>query len=168
MDPLSNLTSIRGDVIELWDAPAKKYLGIQELIIGIPPASMNTLEKVADAIGNDPDYFGTIAAGLESKADLYLVNSGLAGKADLTLTTNEKATNATTCSVTDLTARIVNTERVVTADPNVTFNYLETGDDALVIRGPNEISANFLGPSSGDLEGRVVFYKDLLLNGVVS
>ena len=55
MDPLSNLTSIRADVIELWDATTKKYLGIQELVLGIPPASMDTLEKVAAALGNDPD-----------------------------------------------------------------------------------------------------------------
>ena len=125
---------------------------------------MDTLEKVAAALGNDPTYFETIAAGLDSKASLSLVTSGLAGKADLTTTTNELATKATTSSVTDLTARIVNTERVVTVEPNVTFNYLETGADALVIRGPNEISANFLGPSSGVLEGRAVFYKDLLIN----
>ena len=84
MDPLSNLTSIRADVIELWDAPAKKYLGIQEMVLGIPPASMDTLEKVAAATGNDPAYFETIAAGLDSKANLSLVTSGLAGKADLT------------------------------------------------------------------------------------
>ena len=35
----------------------------------------------------------------------------------------------------------------------------------LVIRGPNEISANFLGSDSGELEGRAVFYKDVLING---
>jgi hypothetical protein len=163
MDPLSNLTSIRGDVIELWNAPAKKYLGIQELVLGIPPASMNTLEKVAAAIGNDPDYFETIAAGLDSKADLSFVNEELADKADLvltaleletkadqdlltselakktdlSLTTSELAKKATTSSVTALAARIANTERVVTVDPDVTFNYLETGEDALVIRGAN-------------------------------
>ena len=110
--------------------PPKKYLGIQEMVLGIPPASMDTLEKVAAALGNDPSYFETIAAGLDSKANLSLVTSGLAGKADLTTTTNELATKATTSSVTDLTARIVNTERVVTVEPNVTFNYLETGVDA--------------------------------------
>ena len=156
MDPLSNLTSIRGDVIELWDAAGQTYVGIQELVLGVPPASMSTLEKVAYKIGNDPDQIQTIAAGLDSKADLSFATNELAGKADLALTANELATKATISSVTDLTARIANTERVVTVDGSL--NYLEAGTEKLVIRGPNDLPAlEILGSSSNELQGRAVF-----------
>ena len=55
MDVLSNLTNIRADSMELWDEGTASYLGVQELVLGLPPASMNTLELVAAALGNDPD-----------------------------------------------------------------------------------------------------------------
>ena len=71
MDALSNSSTIRADAIELWDASSAEHVGIQQLVLGIPPASMNTLEKLAAAIGNDPEYFETIAVGLDSKADLH-------------------------------------------------------------------------------------------------
>ena len=87
MDPLSNLTSMRRDTIELWDAAARRYVGIQELLIGIPPSDMDTLEKVSNAIGNDPGYFQTIAAGLDSKASIAYTNSELLKKSDLAVTT---------------------------------------------------------------------------------
>ena len=162
MDPLSNLTSIRGDVIELWDAATKKYVGIQELVLGIPPSSLDTLEKVASAIGNDPDYFDTIAAGLDSKADLEFTNSELADKADLVLTAIELETKATTSSVTDLTNRVVITESVVGVDES--FNYLETGTEKLIIRGPDDSPAlEILGSSSNELQGRAVFHSDILI-----
>ena len=91
MDPLSNLTSIRADSIEIWDKTAASYKGIQELVLGIPPASMNTLELVASAIGNDEDYFNTVAAGLQAKADLTYTNSALDGKEPLVSLAAERA-----------------------------------------------------------------------------
>ena len=63
MDPLTNLTSIRGDTIELWDAAAERYVGIQELLVGIAPSDMNTISKVAGALDNDPDFFRPSPAG---------------------------------------------------------------------------------------------------------
>ena len=87
MDALSNSSTLRADVIELWDATASRYVGIQELLIGIPPGDMDTLEKVANAIGNDPTYFQSIAAGLDSKASLAYTNSELLKTSDLSTTT---------------------------------------------------------------------------------
>ena len=72
MDVLSNLTNIRADSVELWDEGSGSYLGVQELVLGLPPASMNTLELVAAALGNDPDYFESVGLGLAAKADLAL------------------------------------------------------------------------------------------------
>ena len=83
MDALSNLTNLRADTVELWDNNAGSYIGIQELVLGIPPASMNTLELVAAALGNDAGYFETVAAGLDSKADLSFTTSELEGKASV-------------------------------------------------------------------------------------
>ncbi len=77
MDALSNNSTLRADAIELWDSGSSTYKGLQELVLGIPPDSMNTLERVAAAIGNDPSYFQTIAAGLDSKASLVYTNSEL-------------------------------------------------------------------------------------------
>ena len=83
MDPLSNSSTLRADAVEVWDSNTNTYKEIQELIVGIPPSSMNTLELVAAAIGDDPNYFQTISEGLASKADLELTTSELAGKEPL-------------------------------------------------------------------------------------
>ena len=48
---------------------------------------MDTLEKVANAIGNDPGYFQTTAAGLDTKASIAYTNSELLKKSDLSTTT---------------------------------------------------------------------------------
>ena len=41
---------------------------------------------------------------------------------------------------------------------NASYRYLDAGTDALVIRGPNEIAANFLGSAAGAEEGKALFY----------
>ncbi len=69
MDALSNTTSIRADVIEVWDPIGLSYKTIQETIVGLPPATLNNIELLAGAIGNDPGYFSTVAEGLNAKAD---------------------------------------------------------------------------------------------------
>ena len=38
-------------------------------ITGLPPETMNSLEKIASAMDNDPDFFQTVANGLEAKLD---------------------------------------------------------------------------------------------------
>ena len=53
MDALSNLNSIRADVIEVWDPVTLQYKTIQETIVGLPPSTLNNLELIAAAIGND-------------------------------------------------------------------------------------------------------------------
>ena len=83
MDALSNLNSIRADVIEVWDPVALQYKTIQETIVGLPPSTLNNLELLAGAIGNDPGYFETVAECLESKADLAFTTSELEGKASI-------------------------------------------------------------------------------------
>ncbi len=242
MDPLSNLTALRADSLELWDDQAASYISVLELVTGFPPATMNTLELLAQAIGNDPDFFESVSNDLETKADSSYVNAQLglvnaaigtksdssfvneqlglvssaldtktsrsyvdselealdadiAAKASLTVLASELATRDTLISArattavlnselaardaailaktsisttSALTARVTGVERVVTAEDGVSYNYLETGEDALVIRGENEIAANFLGASAGALEGSVLFYKNLTTFGITT
>ncbi len=199
MDALSNLTNIRADSMELWDEGTASYIGVQELVLGLPPASMNTLELVAAALGNDPGYFETVGAGLAAKADLAFttseltskastvdvntalnlrdveitaVNTSLASKASSASLASELASRdtaiaskASSSAVSALDTRVSDVERVITVESGVAYNYLEAGTDALVIRGPNEVAASFLGSSAGALEGRSLFYKDVLIGG---
>ncbi len=80
MDALSNLHSIRADVIEVWDPVSLQYKTIQETIVGLPPSTLNSIELVAAAIGNDPGYFTTVADGLNAKAESSFVASELAAR----------------------------------------------------------------------------------------
>ena len=80
MDALSNLNSIRADVIEVWDAGSLSYKTIQETIVGLPPATLNSIELLASAIGNDPGFFEAVSTGLAAKADTSSVESELASR----------------------------------------------------------------------------------------
>ncbi len=78
MDALSNTTSIRADVMEVWDPSTQSYKTIQETIVGLPPVTLSSIELLASAIGNDPGHFSTVADGLNSKAETSYVDSQLA------------------------------------------------------------------------------------------
>ena len=77
MDALSNSSTLRADAVEVWDSNTNTYKEIQELIVGLPPSTLNSIELLAGAIGNDPNYFETVASGLTAKSDLAYVNSEL-------------------------------------------------------------------------------------------
>ncbi len=77
MDPLSNLTTLRADSLELWDDQTASYLSVLELATGFPPSTMNTLELLAQSIGNDPELFESVFTNLETKADQSYVDSEL-------------------------------------------------------------------------------------------
>ena len=54
---MSNLTALRADSVELWDDRTASYTSILEMVTGFPPTTMNTLELLAQALGNDPEFF---------------------------------------------------------------------------------------------------------------
>ena len=56
---------------------------------------------------------------------------------------------------------MTNIERVVTVEQNNVYTYLETSTEALVIRTPNGIVANFLGSINGADEGKAIFHHDV-------
>ena len=49
-----------------------------ESIVGLAPDDLNSIELLAQAIDNDPNYFQTVAAGLTAKADRAEVDADLA------------------------------------------------------------------------------------------
>lgn len=64
-----------------------------------------------------------------------------------------------------LESRITDIERVVTVVPNNSFNYLETGTAALVIRTPNGPAVDILGSLNPSVEGKALFYNDVQVLG---
>ena len=81
--PLTNSDSIRADSVEVWNPLKRKYQTIQESVVGLAPSDLNSIELLAQAIDNDPNYFQTVAAGLSAKAsssELTAVNTTLQGQ----------------------------------------------------------------------------------------
>ena len=68
-------------VVDLLDA-------VQSSVVGLPPSTLNTLEKLSAAISNDPTYFSTMQAAVNAKANASTtyskddVNAFLLGKTD--------------------------------------------------------------------------------------
>ena len=52
----SNLTSIEADSIKQWDPVVKRYVDLRDSVVGLAPETLDTLEKIAASIGDDPDY----------------------------------------------------------------------------------------------------------------
>ena len=46
-------------VVDLIDA-------VKDSVVGLPPASLNTIEKLSAAISNDPNYFTTMQTAVNS------------------------------------------------------------------------------------------------------
>ena len=143
MDALSNLHSIRADVIEVWDPVSLQYKTIQETILGLPPATLNNLELIAGAIGNDPGYFTTVAEGLESKADLAFTTSELQGKAtteDVDILGAEidrlDVDIATKASITDLAAELAERDTAIALKSASTYvdSELAERDTAIALK----------------------------------
>jgi hypothetical protein len=63
--------------VEVRNPLKRKYDAVNESIVGIAPADLNSIELLAQAIDNDPNYFQTVAAGLSAKADQEDVDAGL-------------------------------------------------------------------------------------------
>jgi hypothetical protein len=91
-NPLSNSSDIRADSVSVWNPLKRKYQSIQETVVGLAPADLNSSELLALAIGKDPNYFEPVAAGLTAKANRAHVDVDLALLTDLV---NTKASSST-------------------------------------------------------------------------
>ena len=56
-----SLITSNGSVVDLLDI-------VQSSVVGLPPSSLNTIEKLSAAISNDPNYFSTMQAAVNAKA----------------------------------------------------------------------------------------------------
>ena len=76
-----SLITSNGSVVDILDA-------VQDSVVGLPQASLNTIEKLSAAISNDPNYFQTMQTTVNAKASqstIYTkdeVNAFLEGKPD--------------------------------------------------------------------------------------
>ena len=74
-----SLITANGLVVDILDA-------VQGSIVGLPPSSLNTIEKFSAAISNDPNYFQTMQTSVNTKAPISTtytktqVNSALKSK----------------------------------------------------------------------------------------
>ena len=55
-------------------------------VTGLPPATLNSLEKLATALNNDSGFFTTVTTAIGSKADSSIVTAALSNKADKSTT----------------------------------------------------------------------------------
>ena len=58
-----SLITANGSVVDILDA-------VQGSIVGLPPSSLNTIEKLSTAISNDPNYFQTMQTSVNTKAPI--------------------------------------------------------------------------------------------------
>lgn len=58
-------------------------------LMGTAPEALNTLQELAEALGNDANFATTVATQIGTKADAEYVNAELAKKADATYVQNE-------------------------------------------------------------------------------
>jgi hypothetical protein len=86
--------------VEVWNPLKRKYEAIGESIVGLAPDDLNSIELLAQAIDNDPNYFQTVAAGLTAKADQAAVD------ADLSLLTDLVNTKASSSALSTATAAL--------------------------------------------------------------
>ncbi len=75
-DILANSISlINGSVIQgINDTFLSKNEAVSN-IVGLPPATMNTLEKISQSVSNNPNFFNTTETAIASNANTANVNA---------------------------------------------------------------------------------------------
>jgi hypothetical protein len=53
--------------VEVWNPLKRRYEQIGESIVGLAPSDLNSIELLAQAIDNDPNYFQTVAGASPPK-----------------------------------------------------------------------------------------------------
>jgi hypothetical protein len=127
-NPLSNSSTIRADSVEVWNPLKRKYEALGESIVGLAPEDLNSIELLAQAIDNGPNYFQTVAAGLSAKADRDDVD------ADLTLLGGLVDTKASSSALASATAALqaqVDT-KASSSDLAALSSTVQTKQDALL------------------------------------
>ena len=105
-----------------------------EEIVGIPPATLNTLQKLADSINNDGTFQNTITTQLRTKASITEVTNALHLKSDRSTTYTKTEVNSalsgTANQATTYTKTEVDTSLSAKANQATTYSKTEV-DSAL-------------------------------------
>lgn len=83
--------------VSTWDAKTDVD-DVQSMLsgtVGLPPETLNTIEKVASAIGNDPYFFTNIGSEIDGKADVNHTHTGIYSPVDHTHTDLHTHSNKT-------------------------------------------------------------------------
>ena len=67
-DATSNSTTIQADAFYVWDAASKTHVNLQTPITGLAPETLNTLNELASAVGNDPNFASNLARRFRIKS----------------------------------------------------------------------------------------------------
>ena len=59
-------------------------------VVGIPPDTLNSLQKVSTALNNDPNFFTSISGKLDDKQDTISNGTSITGSQHLLNTTTSK------------------------------------------------------------------------------
>lgn len=109
--PNDYLTEIPSEYITETELNSKNYTTLNEVevklseLVDSAPDTLNTLNELATALGNDPNFATTIAAQIGSKADITVVN-------ELSQTINNKVNKEdvyTKTEVDNLITKVLNT-----------------------------------------------------------
>ena len=91
MDTTSNSSSIQADSFFVWDPAIKTYINLQSSIVGLAPATLNSLSELAIAVGNDANFASNLQAttwalqvAVDAKADAFTLSSPLLWNLDPT------------------------------------------------------------------------------------
>ena len=117
-------------VVNLIDA-------VQGSIVGLPPSSLNTIEKLSAAISNDPNYFTTMQTAINAKATASTtyskteVDTFLVGKTDDAELT--AAAGVLTTSIGTVSAAVAVVSTAVATKANSSTTYTKDEVDAFLL-----------------------------------
>ena len=61
-DPTTNLSQVQADAFYVWDPASKTYVNLQSSTVGLAPSTLSTLQALAAAVKNDPQFSTNLAA----------------------------------------------------------------------------------------------------------
>ena len=115
---LSNSTDIVANSLSVIHGnKVVDILGSLTTLAGSPPVDVDSLEKIASSVNNDPTFHNSVALAFSPKADQSYVDTQLATKSNIATTYSKtdvdgklalKADTATTYSKTDVDGKFYN------------------------------------------------------------
>ncbi len=132
--PSTNLNRVQADSFFVWDAAGKTYVNLQSSIVGLAPSTLNTLQALAAAVWNSPQFSTKLAATTAA------LQTSIATKAPLPSPTFA----GTVAGVTNAVVGLGSVDRVVDLNKPVST----ATQTALDLRGPLA-SPTFAGTVAG-------------------